>query len=142
MSKPIQDIQQVLESLPHRYPFIMVDKVLECDPNKSIVAVKNVTISEPYFQGHFPGQPIMPGVLIIEALAQAVALMHVDVDASRQYLLVGIDKARFKRRVVPGDQLILKASLDQVKGNFSLCATQAFVDDTLVASAQLKTTFI
>lgn len=108
------DIQDILQRIPHRYPFLLVDRVLECEPGSHLIAIKNVTINEPFFTGHFPQQPVMPGVLIIEALAQAALLLgFASTDEEEQgkicYFL-GIDKARFKRAVVPGDQLELQAN--------------------------------
>jgi len=110
------DINGVRRQLPHRYPFLLVDRVLECTPGKSIRALKNVTVNEPYFTGHFPHRPVMPGVIIIEALAQAAGILAfvtagVVPDESSRFFFVGIDKARFRRPVEPGDQLILKAEL-------------------------------
>ena len=112
------DIQAILAQLPHRYPFLLVDRVIECVPGKRIHAIKNVTVNEPYFPGHFPGRPTMPGVMILEALAQAAGILAfktagvVPDDKSRFYF-VGIDGARFRRPVVPGDQLALKATFDR-----------------------------
>ena len=112
------DIQAVLAQLPHRYPFLLVDRVVECVPGKRIHAYKNVTVNEPFFPGHFPGRPTMPGVMILEALAQAAGILAfktagvVPDDKSRFYF-VGIDGARFRRPVVPGDQLVLKATFDR-----------------------------
>src|SRR3990172_6966097 len=110
------DIRQILEFLPHRYPFLLVDRVMSCDPGKRVVAIKNVTINEPFFAGHFPHHPVMPGVLIIEALAQAAAILAFitdghKVDDDSVYYFVGIDEARFKRPVGPGDVLELNAEI-------------------------------
>ena len=112
----MMDIHQILKQLPHRYPFLMVDRVLEIDKGKTIKALKNVTINEPFFEGHFPHRPVMPGVLMLEALAQAAALLAFDaLDASPNdqsvYYFAGIDAARFKRPVEPGDQLVLEVEL-------------------------------
>ena len=110
------DIQAVLKHLPHRYPFLLIDRVLDCEPGKKIRALKNVTINEPFFQGHFPHFPVMPGVLIIEAMAQGAAILsfrtmnHLP-DENSVYYFVGIDNARFKRPVTPGDQLLLEVEL-------------------------------
>ena len=114
------DIHQILKQLPHRYPFLMVDRVLEIDKGKSIKALKNVTINEPFFEGHFPHRPVMPGVLMLEALAQAAALLAFEaLDASPKdqsvYYFAGIDAARFKRPVEPGDQLLLEVELLRMK---------------------------
>lgn len=113
------EIQEILEHLPHRYPMLLVDRVLEYEPNKRILAVKNVSINEPFFAGHFPHYPVMPGVLIVEALAQASAVLlfrslGTKPDDQSIYYLVGIDDARFKRPVVPGDQLLLEVSIDRM----------------------------
>lgn len=124
--------------LPHRYPFILIDKVIELNPGVSIVAIKNVSAGEPYFQGHFPQQPIMPGVLIVEAMAQAGAIVMADgLEGGKIPLLGGIDKARFRRQVEPGDQLVLKGAVKQTKKNVGVCVVESFVDDALVAQAQL-----
>lgn len=136
------DIQTIKEYLPHRYPFLMVDRVLECEPGKRLIAIKNVTHNEPYFQGHFPGQPIMPGVLIIEALAQATGLLASEsapeeLGKGMTYYLVGLDKVRFKRPVVPGDQLTLEVEYLRNKRNIWAFSCSATVDGEFVASAQI-----
>ncbi len=143
MAEPItMDIYEVLKQLPHRYPFLLVDKVLECIPGKSIVAVKNVTFNENYFPGHFPERPVMPGVIIIEALAQATGLLAF-ASAGRTpeddelYYFVGIDKARFKHPVKPGDQLILKADLVRTIRGIWKFATTAEVNGKVVAQAEI-----
>ncbi len=134
-----------MSMLPHRYPFLLVDKVLECVPFESIVAVKNVTYNEPFFTGHFPKNPVMPGVLILESMAQATGVLafHSAKTTSKSnamYYLVGVDKARFKSPVGPGDQLILRANLKrQIRGIYRFEAT-AHVDDELVSSAEFMTT--
>lgn len=112
------DIHQILEHLPHRYPMLLVDRVLECEPGKRILALKNVSINEPFFAGHFPHHPVMPGVLIIEAMAQAAAIlsfrtMDARPDDKSVYYFVGIDEARFKRPVEPGDQLLLEVRIER-----------------------------
>jgi 3-hydroxyacyl-[acyl-carrier-protein] dehydratase len=116
----MMDIHQILKQLPHRYPFILVDRVLELDKGKSIRALKNVTINEPFFGGHFPHRPVMPGVLMLEAMAQAAALLAFDTvgvtpDDKTVYYFAGIDGARFKRPVEPGDQLVMDVTLDRMK---------------------------
>lgn len=116
----MMDIHQILKQLPHRYPFILVDRVLELDKGKSIKALKNVTINEPFFGGHFPHRPVMPGVLMLEAMAQAAALLAFDTlgatpDDNTVYYFAGIDGARFKRPVEPGDQLVMDVTLDRMK---------------------------
>ncbi len=143
MTDPIQlDIQQILKQLPHRYPFMLVDRVLECVAGKSIRALKNVTYNEPFFPGHFPARPVMPGVMIIEALAQTAGILAfitcgiVPNEATRFYF-VGIDKARFRKPVEPGDQLILTAQLERsFKGIWRL-STIALVGEDEVAHAEM-----
>ena len=136
------DIQAVLAQLPHRYPFLLVDRVVECVPGKRIHAYKNVTVNEPFFPGHFPGRPTMPGVMILEALAQAAGILAfktagvVPDDKSRFYF-VGIDGARFRRPVVPGDQLVLKATFDRAMRGIWKFTTVAEVDGQEVASATM-----
>jgi 3-hydroxyacyl-[acyl-carrier-protein] dehydratase len=139
------DIQRVMELLPHRYPFLLVDKVIECTPGEKLVAIKNVTFNEPFFPGHFPIKPVMPGVLIIEAMAQATGLLAAETrDGERSpnsiYYLVGVDKARFKRPVVPGDQLHLEATLLKVKRDLWVFDCEAKVDGKVVASAEIMCT--
>ncbi|MGD9602776.1 MAG: 3-hydroxyacyl-ACP dehydratase FabZ [Bradyrhizobium sp.] len=138
-------IRQIFDILPHRYPFLLVDRVLECKPFESIKAIKNVTVTEPFFQGHFPGKPIMPGVLILEAMAQATGLLAFHSHQARSqnqnvYYLVGVDKARFKRPVEPGDQLVLTAQMQRrIRGIYRFAA-EAHVDGVLVSSAEFMTT--
>ena len=138
----VMDIKTVLERLPHRYPFLLVDRVLECEVGKRIVALKNVTINEPFFPGHFPHHPIMPGVMLIEAMAQAAAILAFESsklrpdDKSVVYFL-GIDKARFKSPVVPGDQLVLEARIERhLKGVWRFAA-EARVGERLAAVAKM-----
>jgi 3-hydroxyacyl-[acyl-carrier-protein] dehydratase len=139
------DIHEVLQYLPHRYPFLMIDRILECEPGKSILALKNVTINEPYFGGHFPHHPVMPGVLIIEALAQAAAVLTFKTEGAKGdrnsvYYFVGIDGARFKKPVTAGDTLRLHVTLARhVRGIWKFDA-QARVEDAVVAQAQLMCT--
>jgi beta-hydroxyacyl-ACP dehydratase FabZ len=135
------DIRKIMELLPHRYPFILVDRVLEMIPNERVVGLKNVTINEPFFQGHFPETPVMPGVLIVEAMAQAGGIL---VYASRSsenckglIYFMGIDKARFRKPVIPGDQLILEIMWTKRRGNVSKMFGKATVDGTLVAEAEV-----
>jgi 3-hydroxyacyl-[acyl-carrier-protein] dehydratase len=139
------DINKILEHLPHRYPFLLVDRVLEIVPNKSIRALKNVTINEPFFPGHYPHHPVMPGVLIIEAMAQAAALLSFETmgkgtDDNSVYYFVGIDGARFKRPVVPGDQLILDVSILFTKRGIWKYAAKASVDGQTAAEAEIMCT--
>jgi 3-hydroxyacyl-[acyl-carrier-protein] dehydratase len=139
------EIRDVLEYLPHRYPFLLIDRVLVCEPRRRVVALKNVTINEPFFQGHFPYFPVMPGVLIVEAMAQAAAILtfhseKVKADERSLYYFVGIDNARFKKPVVPGDSLHLDVSLNrQVRGIWKFDA-RALVENAVVAEAQLMCT--
>lgn len=143
MSDPIQlDIQAILKQLPHRYPFLLVDRVLECVPGKTIRALKNVTYNEPFFPGHFPARPVMPGVMIIEALAQTAGILAfvtsgiVPNEATRFYF-VGIDKARFRKPVEPGDQLILTAQLERSFKGIWRFSTVALVGEGEVAHAEM-----
>ncbi len=141
----ILNINQIKKILPHRYPFLLVDKVIDFKAGEYLVAIKNVTVNEPFFEGHFPQQPIMPGVLIIEAMAQATALygelaIKGGMDENILYYLVGVDKARFRQTVGPGDQLELQVNFDTVKRNIWKFTTTAKVDGKLVASANLMTT--
>ncbi|MSQ92263.1 MAG: 3-hydroxyacyl-ACP dehydratase FabZ [Gammaproteobacteria bacterium] len=136
------DIHAVLKQLPHRYPFLLVDRVIECVPGKSIHAIKNVTINEPFFPGHFAHRPVMPGVMILEALAQAAGILAfktagVVPDEHTRFYFVGIDKARFRRPVEPGDQLILKATLDRAMRGIWKFSTVAEVGGEEVASATM-----
>jgi 3-hydroxyacyl-[acyl-carrier-protein] dehydratase len=139
------DIQHILRKLPHRYPFLLVDRVLEFEKNVRIKALKNVTINEPFFNGHFPARPVMPGVLMLEALAQAAALLSFESlgtepgDDTVVYF-AGIDGARFKRPVVPGDQLILEAFIDRAKSGIYRYKTRASVDGHTAVEAELMCT--
>ncbi len=141
----MMDIQEVMQYLPHRYPFLLVDRVLECEPGKSIVALKNVTINEPFFMGHFPHHAVMPGVLIIEALAQAAGIlsfksMNRKSDTQSLYYFVGIDNARFKKPVTAGDQLILHVQITRTNPKIWKYSAQAKVNDVLVTGADLMCT--
>ncbi|MDD5336833.1 MAG: 3-hydroxyacyl-ACP dehydratase FabZ [Rhodoferax sp.] len=136
------DIYKILKQLPHRYPFLLVDRVLAIDKGKSIRALKNVTINEPFFQGHFPHRPVMPGVLMLEALAQAAALLAFDAidttpDEDSVYYFAGMDGVRFKRPVEPGDQLILEVELVRMKAGIFKFKARALVDDELAVEAEL-----
>lgn len=136
------DIQAVLAQLPHRYPFLLVDRVVECVPGKRIHAIKNVTVNEPFFGGHFPGRPTMPGVMILEALAQAAGILAfktagVVPDENSRFYFVGIDGARFRKPVVPGDQLALKATFDRAMRGIWKFTTAASVEGVEVASATM-----
>jgi 3-hydroxyacyl-[acyl-carrier-protein] dehydratase len=143
VSMPV-DVNRIQALLPHRYPFLLVDRVLELEPNQRILAMKNVSINEGFFQGHFPGHPVMPGVLVLEALAQAGGLLtqlsaSTDVAAKQDKLfyLVKIDNARFSRMVVPGDQLMLEVKLKRMIRNMAMYQCAARVDGQEVASADI-----
>jgi 3-hydroxyacyl-[acyl-carrier-protein] dehydratase len=134
------DIQQILKHLPHRYPMLLIDRVVLREPGKRVVALKNVSANEPYFQGHFPGRPIMPGVLILESMAQAAGLCFAEDPARAQeyvYYYAGIDDARFKRPVVPGDQLELDVRLERVLRNIGKFSCVARVGGETVAEATI-----
>jgi len=138
---PEFEIDKIMEFLPHRYPFLMVDRVIESSEGESLSALKNVSVNEPFFQGHFPNQPIMPGVLILEALAQATGLLAFSsgvVDHKNKiYMLVGIDKARFRGQVVPGDQIILNVKLKRNMRGIGIYECKALVDGRVVAEAEM-----
>jgi 3-hydroxyacyl-[acyl-carrier-protein] dehydratase len=139
------DINEIMQHLPHRYPFLLIDRVLSLEPGKSIVAMKNVTINEPFFPGHYPHHPVMPGVMIIEAMAQAALLISSSDKESKKddntvYYFVGIDGARFKRPVVPGDQLIFKVEILRVLRGLWKFKGVAEVDGQLAAEAELMCT--
>jgi 3-hydroxyacyl-[acyl-carrier-protein] dehydratase len=136
------DIHQILDHLPHRYPFVLVDRVLSLEIGKEITAVKNVSINEPFFPGHFPYHPVMPGVLIVEAMAQAAAIlsfktMGIKPTDDAVYYFAGIDNARFKKPVSPGDQIILKVSIDRILRGIWRYKGVALVDDAVVAEAEM-----
>ena len=144
MTNPVAmpvDVTRIQELLPHRYPFLLVDRVTEFEPNKRIVGIKNVTINEPFFQGHFPGHPVMPGVLVIEALAQAggilTQLSHQSGAEGKLFYLVKIDNAKFSKMVVPGDQLVLQVELKRTIRNMALYQGIARVDGEQVACADI-----
>ena len=135
------DIRKVMDYLPHRYPFLLIDRVLNMEAGFSLSALKNVTVNEPFFQGHFPGQPIMPGVLVLEAMAQATGLLSFasmgNGHEAKLYLLVGIDKARFRGQVSPGDQLILNIELKRNMRGIGMYECKALVDGKVVAEAEM-----
>ena len=137
------DIQDIQSLLPHRYPFLLVDRVIDSEPGKRLRAIKNVTINEPFFQGHFPSKAVMPGVLLIEAMAQATGLLAMesaDVPKEAIYYLVGVDKARFKRPVVPGDQLVFEVEVIKRRREIWIFSAEAKVDGSVVASAEIMCT--
>lgn len=143
--KPM-DVHEVLRHLPHRFPFVMIDRVLDFQPDKSLTAVKNVTINEPFFPGHFPSHPVMPGVLILEAMAQACAILSMKTmeklpQADSVYYFLGIDKARFKRPVSPGDQLRIEVTIKRKMRGIWLFDTHASVDGEECCSAELMCTY-
>ncbi len=149
MSETIQakeiDILEILRLLPHRYPFVMIDRVLSIVADQEVTVLKNVTINEPFFQGHFPGKPVMPGVLMLEGMAQAGGILAYCSEpeniGTKLLYFAGIDKARFRTPVGPGDQLIYKLHLLKKKRGIQKLAGQAFVDDKLVAEAELMAAF-
>lgn len=137
-------ITEIMATLPHRFPFLLVDKVLNCVPEKSILAIKNVSVNEPHFSGHFPQSPVMPGVLMIEALAQAAGILiyktiHTLPSKDNWFYLVGVDKARFKRIVIPGDQLRLEVEIVKVRRDIWKFQGTATVDGELACSAEIMT---
>ena len=141
----MMDIHEILNKLPHRYPFLLVDRVLELEKGKRILALKNVTINEPFFGGHFPHRPVMPGVLMLEAMAQVAALLAFDTlgvvpDDKTVYYFAGIDGARFKRPVEPGDQLLMEVSLDRMKSGIFKFKGTATVEGKTACEAELMCT--
>ena len=144
---PVLETNEIKNLLPHRYPFLLIDRVLDYELNKSLTAVKNVTANEPFFQGHFPVKPVMPGVLIIEALAQAAAILGSVSLADKPeveslYFLIGVDKARFRQTVGPGDQLIINVDFVTVRRNIWKFDTYATVNGKKAASAEILTTIV
>ena len=141
----MMDIYEILKKLPHRYPILLVDRVLTLEKNKRIRALKNVSINEPYFNGHFPHRPVMPGVLMLEALAQAAAILAIEtleiaLDDKTVFYFAGIDGVRFKRPVEPGDQLILEVEVDRIKAGIHKFNARGKVGDELACEAQLMCT--
>lgn len=139
------DVQEVLAHLPQRFPFLMVDRVLECEPGRRILALKNVSVNEPFFQGHFPHRPVMPGVLILEAMAQAAAVLvfktlNARPDETSVYYYAGIDNARFKKPVVPGDQLVLEVTIVASRRGIWKFGCSASVGEAVVAQADILCT--
>jgi 3-hydroxyacyl-[acyl-carrier-protein] dehydratase len=138
------DVQAIMQHIPHRYPFLLVDRILELEPNKRVVGLKNVSMNEPFFQGHFPGTPIMPGVLILEAMAQtsgvlAIASMEKSGENALMYFM-GLDQVKFRKMVVPGDQLIMELEVLKQRKKIMKLAGTAKVDGQVVAEAQLMAT--
>jgi 3-hydroxyacyl-[acyl-carrier-protein] dehydratase len=145
MTTPVLDIHKILKLLPHRYPFLLVDRVIEFEKDKRIKALKNVTINEPFFNGHFPNRPVMPGVMMLEALAQTAALLSFESageapDENTVVYFLGIDGARFKRVVEPGDQLILEASIERAKAGIFKYKARASVNGETAVEAELMCT--
>jgi beta-hydroxyacyl-ACP dehydratase FabZ len=135
-------IQEIMNTLPHRYPFLLVDKIVEMDVGKRVVGIKNVTINEPFFQGHFPGQPIMPGVLILEAMAQVAGVMALktvppDQVQNKVIYFMTIDKAKFRKPVIPGDQVRFEMDVIKIRSNIVNFKGQALVEGSLVAEAEM-----
>jgi len=144
MESPL-DIMAIMRRLPHRYPFLLIDRILKIVPGEEIVALKNVTMNEPFFQGHFPARPVMPGVLIMEALAQAGGVLASEIRGSDKQgeiiYFMGMDHVRFRRPVVPGDQLILEAQVLKMRSKVAKMAGRALVDGQVVAEAELMASF-
>ncbi len=138
------DIQEILEILPHRYPFLLVDKIVELELGVSARGIKNVTINEPFFQGHFPGHPIMPGVLLIESMAQVAGVLALKTAGSKDKVIyfMGIDKARFRRPVMPGDTLTIDVSVNKIRGPVWSCKGVVSVDDNTAATAGFMATIM
>jgi len=139
MSEAIKDITEIMNILPHRYPFLLVDKILAVVPGKKAVGIKNVTINEPFFQGHFPGRPIMPGVLLLEAMAQvgAVAILTDERFKEKLPMFAGIDAARFRKPVLPGDQVVFEVELLKIKGSLGKAKGTGKVNNEVVVEAEI-----
>jgi beta-hydroxyacyl-ACP dehydratase FabZ len=141
----VLDILAILQRLPHRYPFLLIDRIVRFVPGEEIVALKNVTMNEPFFQGHFPAKPVMPGVLIIEALAQAGGILAAEIRGAEKQgeiiYFMGMDAVRFRKPVVPGDQLMLEARVLRMRSRVAKMAGRALVDGQLVAEAELMASF-
>jgi len=141
----VLDILAIMQRLPHRYPFLLIDRIVRFVPGEEIVALKNVTMNEPFFQGHFPAKPVMPGVLIIEALAQAGGILAAEIRGAEKQgeiiYFMGMDTVRFRKPVVPGDQLMLEARVLRMRSRVAKMAGRALVDGQLVAEAELMASF-
>jgi 3-hydroxyacyl-[acyl-carrier-protein] dehydratase len=138
------DVNEIMKLLPHRYPFLLVDRIVEMEPGKKIVGLKNVTMNEPFFPGHFPGHPVMPGVLIVEAMAQVAAILvysSSDENKGKITYFVGIENTKFRKPVVPGDQLRLELEVTGVRRGIYTFSGKAFVDGKLVTESELRATF-
>ncbi len=141
----LMDVNEIQRIIPHRYPFLLVDSILELDPARKIVGIKNVSINEPFFQGHFPGAPVMPGVLIVEAMAQVAAVMVLKEIADREHKLVyfsGIDRARFRQPVVPGDQIRIVVEVIKMRPRHGKLKAEAYVKERMVAEAEIFSTIV
>ncbi len=136
-----RDARRIMELLPHRYPFLLIDKIIACQPGESITALKNVTVNEPVFQGHFPGRPVMPGVLVIEAMAQAGGVLsHItlgELDPRPLFFLAAINNARFRRTVLPGDQLLVQVDVEKIKRGIWFYNCSASVDGQVAVTADI-----
>lgn len=145
-AQALMDIKDIMAILPHRYPFVMVDRILEIEVGKHIVGLKNVTINEPFFQGHFPGEPVMPGVLILEGMAQVGALLAYrsipEAIGTKLVYFAGLDGVRFRKVVRPGDQVIYRLEIIKLKAKLSKMSGKAYVDDQVVAEAELMASFV
>lgn len=141
----LMDVNEIQRIIPHRYPFLLVDSILELDPARKIVGIKNVSINEPFFQGHFPGAPVMPGVLIVEAMAQVAAVMVLKEIEDREHKLVyfsGIDRARFRQPVVPGDQIRIVVEVIKMRPRHGKLKAEAYVKERMVAEAEIFSTIV
>lgn len=140
----VLDAKQIMEIIPHRYPILMVDRIIEMEVGKRAVGIKNVSANEPFFQGHYPGHPIMPGVLILEALAQtgAIALMSLDSFKDKMPIFAGLGETRFRKPVMPGDQLRLEVEITKMRGPLGMGTGRAYVGDQLAAETELKFAFV
>lgn len=132
----MMDILEIMERIPHRYPFLLVDRIIEKVDGERIVAIKNVTMNEPFFQGHYPGKPVMPGVLMVEAMAQALGVLMLETDSTKLPFFMSIEKAKFRKPVVPGDQLRLEVEVTKIKGKIIKAKGKALVDGKVATEAE------